>query len=517
MLCDPISYHYGLVCSSASPRLNFVFEVVGEKGLPLTEVQYALRVDGRPTGANFDVVFSLSVLHENKEIPLVDNITCLPLLIYQGTESKEQVVKNAGHLFQNLHEVLAEHDCILTTDMAMFWDFTQKGACPYCACVSPAERMECTHQENDDIAHIDEIPHLNFWLARYVICVLHMKLRIVNHFVEHLTKQAVGSTFRLTDLFECFRNINLRYALYEHKTNADKFRLPSYKGNECDKIIANAVSLIRASVPPSSEMNTSWNRAQLDSWLKEHGMSAEKFRLKMSAKEAFVFRSITLEKTTPDCLTNQWIVLWTGVFKQLRLMESGLGASDIQDALIRVQLENAKLKAMWENLLTGGTYLVYEHILLDHGHSLLRRFSFGLHSRSQSSMEKTHGDQVLFFNKNLCKSSWNHSQLSYHIPPAIITDDVIVDAHSVDMTTWKGSERQEMKKFLLGKKSKVVLAIGSAKEVQLSKLLLYPFVRRALSQHLEAENVAIGEKRKARSNSHHKRDSIPVKFVINKP
>merc|ERR1712039_66518 len=100
--------------------------------------------------------------------------------------------------------------------MAMFWDFTSKGRCPNCTCKNPAERSECTHHEDGDPGFLSNDADVLFWLSVFVICVLHMKLRIVNHFVEHLTGQVIGSTYWLTNLFAAFGSINLRYRLYDH-------------------------------------------------------------------------------------------------------------------------------------------------------------------------------------------------------------------------------------------------------------------------------------------------------------
>ena len=102
-----------------------------------------------------------------------------------------------------------------------------------------------------------------FWIQQFVPCILHMKMRIFSHFIEQIYRSCHGSTY----WYKCFRDvlksISLRWQVYEDQDYPERARIPSYKGNEIDKIMLNLEIIIKGSVANDRRILQDWTHKNL--------------------------------------------------------------------------------------------------------------------------------------------------------------------------------------------------------------------------------------------------------------
>ena len=250
------------------------------EGMSLHDCLFVARVDGRPNENRFEVLIGLSVVYQGEEVVLPGGCSCLPLALYEGNESYEQLLCNALPVLNQIklwiEEKFSSFDRLFFgADFALFWAICQQtGVCPQCGSTSPADRFNsCKTAGTLKLA--TENP-FEFWIQRFVPCLLHTKLRVFSHFISQIFQRSFGSAYWYSRFLCAMKSIALRWTVYENPEYPEKFRTPSYKGAEIDKIIANIETIILESVAPDDDLANDWPLTKLRTWV-EHNWHLPNF------------------------------------------------------------------------------------------------------------------------------------------------------------------------------------------------------------------------------------------------
>ena len=237
--------------------------ILGKIGIPMEECQFVCRIDGRPNELHFEVLIGLSIIHKGREIP--GGCSCIPLGLYEGEETFRLLEANALPVLKNVRRWIGVRlghtsELYLGADLSLFWTLCEtNGVCPKCAATIPASRFaNC----GGNMLLNAKNPFV-FWIQQFVPCILHMKMRIFSHFIEQIYRSCHGSTY----WYKCFRDvlksISLRWQVYEDQDYPEKARIPSYKGNEIDKIMLNLEIIIKGSVANDRRILQDWTHKNL--------------------------------------------------------------------------------------------------------------------------------------------------------------------------------------------------------------------------------------------------------------
>jgi len=240
-------------------------KLLSELGIPLTDCKFVVRIDGRPNESQFEVLIGLSLIHDGNEVLLPGGCSCIPIGLYEGSESFVQLERNALPIMESvkeyvLHKLGSVDNLYFGADLALFWTICeQKGVCLKCSTVTPAER----YLRLGGCLTINEGNCFTFWIQKYIPCLLHAKLRIFSHFLEQMFQRCYGSIYWYPRFVYSLRSIGLRWQVYENKDNMERLRIPSYKGAEIDKIMLNLEKIIFESVAPDTSIQKDWDAKNL--------------------------------------------------------------------------------------------------------------------------------------------------------------------------------------------------------------------------------------------------------------
>ena|SRR3990167_1171290 len=86
--------------------------------------------------------------------------------------------------------------------------------------------------------------------------------------MEQSFRLAYGSNYWYSRFVCVLRSLHLRWKIYDNeKENSEKVRIPSYKGNEIEKIMDNLELIINESVSPHHLIDVDWSLNELKDWI----------------------------------------------------------------------------------------------------------------------------------------------------------------------------------------------------------------------------------------------------------
>jgi hypothetical protein len=490
--------------------------------IPLDAVLFVLHIDGRPAmSSSFEVFVAMTVIYQGKEVVFPGGMTVVPLLLYEGEENMLHLEHNVKSLVSKLEDLLRLHTFLFGSDASLLWSLVQeKGVCPYCPCKTLAERMACScsfGSRKFDDTH----PFLSL-LLRFVLCVLHMKLRIVNHFMTHIMSITHGSSYWSARTMACMNNLGIRWKIYEEKSKSGKitYRVPSYRGNECDKIMAQFGVIIDECVPPQESFSTDWKAPELKAWYQDHSATLESQpanQLKVTLLSSVFDHLRKKHKDDEDSITSNWKSLWSLIFGLLGKLEHGHQYRPFwREHIEQFGSEAKRAKELWDIVYRGDAYHLYEHELLDHGKDIFIAFPMGLGAFSQNSQERANGDSQCFVRGQCFKGAWkNHSPSVVQqeasdnsLVPLSLTPQKYIEQYSP-------KERQQLS--VLGKRKRganVLMPVSKAKYELLTRQLLLPFIRADSHEEEWKENMVMYRNNLIDLTSLSKHKKIDCRFPI---
>lgn len=156
--------------------------------IDMKDVDVALRIDGRPFRGSFDVLVGLSFIHKGIELSFGSEITMVPILIYKGHETLDELYSNVAAVLEADLDRLFKGECrslVFTCDAKLFWAAAdvKTYSCPLCPCEDSKARAACTHRHQIDVQMSDSAVFKS-WLCNFVPCILHARIRIATHFMQ---------------------------------------------------------------------------------------------------------------------------------------------------------------------------------------------------------------------------------------------------------------------------------------------------------------------------------------------
>jgi len=394
-----------------SHLLRLVDTETGNNLLP-SDIDVTVSVDGRPIVNIFEILCTFGCSYKGQELTIGRERT-FPLSLLKSEESRAMWIQYIVPIVRSLKSTLSSagvSDLGYCLDMSMFWKAIDASFTCRCGCHSKEQMLNCSCDELHDFE--DDIS--NDVVRNFHSCTLHEEIRMASRLLEYCNCITSGNNFLFSMFLVTVRKLRFMgsFSVKPRQTNNSMYKCSSVNGKQARIVLESSSEIITSCIPPTKNFAVDWTSEQIDTFIHQYRHKLNDFGLEgfpnanhsshLERKADFVCRVQRALAFHQGSLTAQAISYWDGIKALLQIRSNGipyyseLSEPEVEDYLNSVQSLCSSLLIKFDSINVVSNFFPYDHEILKHTVSTLRKHPYGLGGMSNKSTEDRNGrDQTV--------------------------------------------------------------------------------------------------------------------------